>query len=78
MAFVTRRLRREGVHRRQRVLQYSARPNGRKTIIRKKTIMKAANHWIRVTEWTASLFGALAMIAVVVWFTSAQIGRAHV
>jgi len=33
--------------------------------------MKTGNHWIRVTKWTASLFGALATVAVVVWFTSA-------
>ena len=35
--------------------------------------MKMGNHLIRVTKWTASLFGALATVAVVVWFTSAPV-----
>src|SRR5208282_6831233 len=35
--------------------------------------MKTGNHWIRVTKWTANLFGALATVAVVVWFTSALV-----
>ena len=35
--------------------------------------MKMGIHWIQVTKWTASLFGALAMVAVVVWFTSASV-----
>ena len=35
--------------------------------------MKTGNHWIRVNKWTASLFGALATVAVVVWLTSAAV-----
>ena len=35
--------------------------------------MKTANHWIRVTGWTACLFGALAMVAVAICFTSAPV-----
>ena len=35
--------------------------------------MKTANHRIRVTGWTACLFGALAMVAVAICFTSAPV-----
>ncbi len=35
--------------------------------------MKTGNHWIRVSKWTASLLGALATVAVVVWITSAPV-----